>query len=660
MKRSLLLFLSLFALFALAFVAYTTDTQASATDMKQVAAPPSDFAQLQMPDAAEAGVRSQAAMVPVTLEMGKDGLWHWQGELGVDASQEASLMVFAPEAGSWELTVQRPNDKSVSLKDSSRLADVQHQVTSLSLGEEAGYPADVYLFDRPQAGMWQVAVTATGANAKSGEAIDGYIVVSTDSSYQAFSHLAHYNLLVGNQIGFVSYVYDARANGETGVPTATANVIREASLVVTGPNGDQSKYNMVAGRDGQFRADFVAREAGDYTAQVMLKGVSPEGLPFLRTSEHVFPVIDSDLTIARDAVQGRNIGDGIMQLDVMVASSKALATVQVAAEVWGQDAAGNPVAVAWLSGLVSPEARGDQYALPLNLDARWIALADAKGPFELRNVRIQNVDNHIPMATMKALDVETGRLPWVAYRNINSISEDMMMGQRPEALKSTANAASGAKLMLVHGYCSGSVWPTGDFTGEIVFADHDKNRSHDAFARLIDTFGDNNASSFGVVAHSQGGAASLHLYTYYWSGLDNASGSRLIQSVGTPYQGTALAGNLAILGDIFGAGCGTNFDLTYDGASLWLSNIPSWARSKVYYSTTSFNTRWWAYDYCHIATDPFLSDPDDGTTEKWSGQLSGANNMGHKKGWCHTNGMRDTAQYYDSGRNSNMNSYASR
>jgi hypothetical protein len=100
--------------------------------------------------------------------------------------------------------------------------------------------------------------------------------------------------------------------------------------------------------------------------------------------------------------------------------------------------------------------------------------------------------------------------------------------------------------------------------------------------------------------------------------------------------------------------------LTYDGASLWLSGIPSWARSRVYYHTTSFKDVWWRYDYCHIATDLFLSDPDDGTTEKWSGQLSGANNLGHKTNWCHTSGMRDTPQYLDSSRNANMNSNANR
>ncbi|MCB1034776.1 MAG: conditioned medium factor, partial [Acidobacteria bacterium] len=163
-----------------------------------------------------------------------------------------------------------------------------------------------------------------------------------------------------------------------------------------------------------------------------------------------------------------------------------------------------------------------------------------------------------------------------------------------------------------------------------------------------------------IVAHSQGGAASLHLYTYYWSGLDNASGPRLIQSVGTPYQGTSLAGNLAILGQIFGAGCGTNYDLTYDGASAWLSNIPTWARNQVWYHTTSFTDRWWAYDYCNLATDLFLSDPEDGVVEKSKGQLSSGHNLGHKTGWCHTDGMRDPSQVRDSSRNSNMNANAAR
>jgi hypothetical protein len=215
--------------------------------------------------------------------------------------------------------------------------------------------------------------------------------------------------------------------------------------------------------------------------------------------------------------------------------------------------------------------------------------------------------------------------------------------------------------MLVHGYCSGDAWGPvqGQFASSVKFQDFNQNRSHNDFALRIRAFGDQ-FDSFGIVAHSQGGAAATHLYTYYWSGLDYASGSRLIQSVGTPYQGTALAGNLAAIGDVFGVGCGTNTDLTYSGASSWLSGIPSWARSRVNYYTTSFATAWWRWDYCNIGSDLLLSDPEDGTTERAYGQLPGAYNRGHKTGWCHTEGMRDPPQVRDSSRNSVMSNYAAR
>ena len=47
------------------------------------------------------------------------------------------------------------------------------------------------------------------------------------------------------------------------------------------------------------------------------------------------------------------------------------------------------------------------------------------------------------------------------------------------------------------------------------------NWSHDLFARKIAYFASvNNIGGCGNIAHSQGGLASLHLYTYYWSCLD--------------------------------------------------------------------------------------------------------------------------------------------
>jgi hypothetical protein len=41
--------------------------------------------------------------------------------------------------------------------------------------------------------------------------------------------------------------------------------------------------------------------------------------------------------------------------------------------------------------------------------------------------------------------------------------------------------------------------------------------------------------------------------------------------------------------------------------------------------------------------------------ERAYAQLPGANNLGHKTGWCHSSGMRDPAQTTDAARNVNMN-----
>jgi len=274
-------------------------------------------------------------------------------------------------------------------------------------------------------------------------------------------------------------------------------------------------------------------------------------------------------------------------------------------------------------------------------------------------VRVQDVDTSVVLAQADSMALKMESLPDAAKSAVTEINEEMRMGPRPANL-AKAEAPNAGRLLLVHGYCSSSnPWPLAQFTNASLFVDPNQNRTHDQFANLIKNFGAA-WSSFGVVAHSQGGAASLHLYTYYWSGLDYATGPRLIQSVGTPYQGTNLAGNLALLGQIFGAGCGSNYDLTYSGAATWLAGIPSWARAKVYYHTTSFTDVWYRYDYCNIATDPFLSDPEDGVVEQAYAQLSGANNLGHKTGWCHTSGMRDPAQTSDSSRNAAMNSNAAR
>jgi len=514
------------------------------------------------------------------------------------------------------------------------------------------------------AGNYQIDISSGNQLARSNdsfvaEPVTGYVIVSSKSNYRAYAHLTSHDLLVGNKVGLTAYAYDVREDNMNSAPTAVSSVVNQAVMRVTFPSGAEQRVRMEAAANGTFTAEIEATEAGEYTAQVELRGLDGKR-PFVRTSEHIFPIIQSDVTLLSRVPQTR-IADGddlAVEIEAQLGRGQS-GDLLISAEVWGRN--GKEMApVTWVSSMVTPQVGKSSALLPLTIDGRWFALAGVDSDIELRNIRVQDADTFIPLSQLNTLPIRAARLPVTAKSMVTAVSDDMLMGTQPEAATTNAvNYVGGNKLMLVHGYCSSPVWSSSQFTGDVLFEDYNQNRSHNDFATRIRDFGDQ-YDSFGVVAHSQGGPASVHLYTYYWSGLDYSSGSRLIQSVGSPYQGTALAGNLAALGEIFGAGCGTNWDLTYDGAALWLANIPSWARSRTYYYTTSFKDNWWSYDYCHIATDLFLDDPDDGTTEKWAGQLSGANNMGHKTGWCHTLSMSDPGQTTDSSRNSTMNAYANR
>jgi len=626
---------------------------------KQVAAPPSDIEAgiVRLPHAGEVGIRSHSAMVPVRVAPGPDGVWSWTGEIAVDDPDEVSMMFLAPEASNWRATVARPGEAPVRIEDLSWRAGVRHEQAWLGAGD-AAVPGELWRIENPATGTWRVRIE-TGGPTADGVRPDGYVLVSSKSPYRVFSNLATYHLVPGESVGLVTRAYDARVARGEGQPEALRGVIRSATVTVGLPDGTSMELPMAddgfhadgAAGDGVWGALFEAEEIGDYTAQVVVRGETPEGRPFLRTTEHVFPIVRraAALTGEAEAVPGRQA----IELRVGTRAAED-GPVLVSAELWGEGPDGTMVPVVWTGGVAESAAN-----VVLKVDPRWLARAGVSRSLELRNVTIRDLDTFVPVSVENRMAVVVEGELAIPKDAGARITESMLMGPRPENPPVSHDKAAGGRLLLVHGYCSGGVWPTGDFSSYAVFADYHQNRTHDQFARLIRNFGAQ-FPSFGIVAHSQGGCASLHLYTYYWSGLDYSSGYRLIQSVGTPYQGTSLAGNLALLGEIFGIGCGTNWDLTYDGARLWLSGIPSWARNRVYYATASFEDKWWRYDYCNMASDLVLDDPDDGTIEKWAGQLSGAHNLGHKEGWCHTAGMRDPAETSDHSRNYWMNIYANR
>jgi hypothetical protein len=615
---------------------------------KQLSGPASEIASMRAPSPIDATIHSRSALLPVHFSNSGPGQSSWQATLPVE-NGKLRFAVFEPAQENWQVDLLTASGREVSAASrASRVIDTDFGI------EGARVPAMRYDYDKLEADNWTLKLrSAAGAK-------DGFVLIEGDQATELASYQTHSRQLVGQRLGLTALLTtssnDAVRVGNTAgrITQATIRVIAPDHSVTTYPMFDDGRHNDGGARDGLFAGDFPATAAGDYVAQVEVRGVNQLGKAFVRTAEHLMPVVDASLDLAASRAVAVAGDTDRLSIRVPVAARAPGQHYRAIGEVWGTNAAGKSVAIAWLGGMVSPS----DGAISLGFDERWVALSGAKAPYELRNLRIEDPDHFITVASTERMVLDLAALRTRAKPSDIVIDERMTMGQRPASTHSVAG--TGQRLLLVHGYCSGGVWPTSQFSTASTFLDANQNRSNDQFAIRIRDFGAT-WNSFGTVSHSQGGMATLHLYTYYWSGLDNATGNRLLQSVGTPYKGTNLSGILATIGSWFGVACGSNSDLTYSGASAWLAGIPSWARAKVNYYTTSFKyTNWWTNDYCNFATDLVLSDPEDGTTEQVNGQLSGGVNRGHVTGECHTSGMRDPAQYLDSGRNATMNSNAAR
>lgn len=618
---------------------------------KQLAGAPEEFAAMAAPDPVDATIHSKAALLPIELTTDKAGRRSWQGRVPVQNGR-ARVLVFSGSHDAWQVELAAPGQQK--LQPAAKLA---RRSAAAEFGlEQDLHAADYYALDGVASGEWQIKLQAEGAASNR-----GFLLIEGDERTELASHQTHKRQLLGERIGFLAQLTAVGAD-ETVTVGKQAGRITSATLRVTGPDGrietslmyDDGRHGDGRADDGLYGGDFLAKASGQHLAQVMVAGTDRSGQALLRSAEHVVPVVDASVELLAPRASAAKRGGNQLAIELPVASDKPGQHYRAYAEVWGRDAAGAPLPVAWIGGMVTPQ----DGKLALGFDQRWVQRAGARAPFELRNLRLEDPDHFITVADATRLSLRLPASAQKAAAGKIEIDEAMRMGPRPPAPSQAKGV--GTRLLLVHGYCSGGVWPASQFSNASTFLDANQNRSHDQFARLIKSFGAT-WNSFGVVAHSQGGAAALHLYNYYWSGLDYATGSRLIQSVGTPYKGTNLAGILATLGSWFGVGCGTNDNLSYSGASAWLAGISSSSRAKVNYYTTAFRTtNWWTNDYCNFATDLVLSDPEDGTTEQVNGQLPSAINRGHTSGQCHTTGMRDPAQYHDSTRNATMNLNAAR
>ena len=616
---------------------------------KQIAAPPDQIlaGSFDLPEPALTGTASGAAMLPITFSAQK-GSFIWRTEAPIDDASLVQILAFGPNSETWQLSVVPPDGIERSLQQGAQTPGIFAEQTGLEIGR-TWQPAASYTLLNQAAGRWSITVRSE----RQPEPRDthGYLFVKTASSLQVYTHLSSHDLLVGRPLGLVTTLMDSKA-----APIRAR--IDTAEVEIRAPDGRIRRLTMNAA-GALASADFLPQTPGDHTAHIVVLGTHENGKRFVRTSQLVFPVLADDVRLQGSAVIVQDM-PGVRRISIPLARANRSERAIVSAEVWEVSRAGQSRPVCWLSRMATQEHDGVIAAYSLFIDERW--LAGINGNLELRNVRVQCCDTSVPIARSTLIPlrgfepVEGEPGPITREMLVGRPRPDLSLPIRGEPAPRSPRVAGGHNLMLVHGYCAGgNPWPSADFSGSLeVFSDPNQNRSHDEFANLLFSLG-SGSKSFGIIAHSQGGAAALHLWTYYFSGLDWADGPRLIQSVGTPYQGTPLAGNLALLGSIFGQGCGGNTDLSPDGAALWLAGIPPQNRAAVTYWTTAPTS-----GSCNFLSGLFLSNPEDGVVESARGQLPGGNNMGLVSGWCHTTGMSQPAQYFDSARNAEMNAEAAR
>jgi len=216
---------------------------------------------------------------------------------------------------------------------------------------------------------------------------------------------------------------------------------------------------------------------------------------------------------------------------------------------------------------------------------------------------------------------------------------------------------------MLPGYCT-EVNPfqsSASFFENAFFPVKKGNFGHDEYALLMNEAAVNaNMDAFSIIGHSQGGLVAAHLFNYYWSGMANVSGGRIIQTVASPFQGNTAAGSSANLGQIFGIGCGSNTDLSRDGAINWLQGISMKTRQLIHFYTATYEQGNFFGDWCSLPMNLILEWPNDGVTELKYAPLPGGVNMGNTEKWCHSTEMVYPSLCTDPKRNKEMNDAAAR
>jgi len=626
---------------------------------KKLAGPPSEFSNHKFPNPEDIHHETSSAII----ELSASAMGSWEETVPVDSNSRFTFAVVLFN----EKAQREPTSVSLSTGGKQIALTVQKGRWQYS-DSGSSDPIQYYVITNPTPGMYTIHITAE-------DATKGFILMNNDSPIAADSTMASFDTQVGESVTIIADVFHTDKPAYSAVhghlPVPIPNIVQNAVLEVYLPDGtektlkmsDEGKTNDALADDGVFGVEFTPTTAGSYRFRTKLSGVTADGVAVMRSTDHVHTVVNECVKLGNQALL-KLTSPLFASLLIPATVTNATPRVNVYAELFGHNEAGQETSIAWVGGMVAPVTESGETTLDIHVDLRWVKLAAAKAPFTLKNIRVEDPNAHVPVAQVGSMPVVVASLHAMIFEQhinamdeVTAITEEMRVGPRPDEYKLENNlqlddASTG--ILLTHGYCSTTnPWQEKkEFWAEcntMFFLDSKAAISNDKFAERLYNFAkEKGLTTYTVVGHSQGGMAAVHLNNYYWSGLDLVkNGAKLIQSVGTPYQGTNGASYTWLLPN----GCGSVDDLTRKGAAKWLAGIREDVRKNVTYYYTQGGSK-----ACNGLVNIVLSSPNDGTTESDWAPLPGAN-VGPNvpfENECHTTGMAFVAQYYNEVRNKRM------
>eukprot|EP00042_Codosiga_hollandica_P022698 m.85865 g.85865 ORF g.85865 m.85865 type:complete len:690 (+) comp50892_c0_seq1:321-2390(+) len=641
---------------------------------KQLSGPPSEFAENKLPPPINAALHARSASYHIDMTENESGGYSWTQTIYVDSSTGFTMSLFSIVDGTV-VTLVDPNGQQVDLSAAAT------NVTFPDGDNDDQYPGVEYIFENPVVGAYQLTTTASSleTTVQTSSTNEGYVVIWNDSTDQIFTRFATYDFQQNDTVGLLTFAFDATSYTNGDIPSALQDVVLSAQLVAVFPDGnsvneamhDDGLHGDGASGDGIYGASFTASMIGIYTVQAVVAGTH-SGVQFVRTTQHVANVIPRDLEL--DSIAWAKVDNTSNRLDIFLgvdAGANSTTNYRPYFELWGNSMFLDEIPVCWASGIVNLESENGVDYLKLSIDLQWLTRVGAVEPFSIRNVFVQDIDELISLTedSLILLSMTDDDLALIEQIKAQHVAQgykgEITQVMREGIPKGPKPGCSGSAVMMSHGVCaSKNPWSlrADDFTDAVYFLDAEVGRSNNQFAlKLLDFATTLNLCSFGLIAHSQGGLASLHLLNYYSSGLDSAVGERKLQSVASPFRGSTAMGSSANLAKLFGSPCEQVYDLTRDGAEAWLAGISQTSKDATNFYTCQMKPGGlFGKGWCNQLSNTVMEYPNDGATENIYTNPGGGNNHGNVEGQCHIEGMKWPAVFLDSSRNVILNQFAAR